>query len=183
MKYSADPAVIDSPSPEPLILRDVAPADFAAILALNDADVESLAPLSWSQLEHLAAIASSFRIAEAAHKVAGFLVAISSVCDHQSLNFRWFKQRYPRFIYIDRVVVGERARRSGVASKLYADLETHAATLASPLLTCEVNARPSNAASLAFHQRCGFQAVGLEERDNGAKAVSMLVKSCPGVAP
>jgi uncharacterized protein len=176
--------VTESPSPDPFVIRDAAPADFAAVLAHNHADVASLAPLASSQLERLALISSSFRVAEEAGRFAGFLLAISSDCDHQSLNFAWFKQRYPRFIYVDRVVVAERARRLGVASRLYADLEAHAATIGAPLLTCEVNVRPSNAASLAFHQRLGFESVGIEARDNGEKTVSMLVKRCRlGIEP
>ena len=148
---------------------------------MNQADVESLSPLALSELEHLAALSSSFRVAEVADRLAGFLIAITSDRDHRSLNFLWFKQRYARFLYIDRVVVGAHARRWGVASKLYAALVTHAATLDAPLLTCEVNIRPFNAASLAFHERAGFEAVGTEERDDGKKTVSMLVKNCrPG---
>jgi predicted GNAT superfamily acetyltransferase len=42
------------------------------------------------------------------------------------------------------------------------------------VLFCEVNVRPRNDASLAFHEAIGFREVGQQDTDGGAKRVSLL---------
>lgn len=42
-------------------------------------------------------------------------------------------------------------------------------------LACEVNTRPRNKDSLAFHERLGFKSVGEQDTDGGQKTVTMLL--------
>ena len=65
------------------------------------------------------------------------------------------------------------ARRRGVASSLYRDF-FHFAGPRTALVTCEVNTRPVNAESLAFHESFEFREVGSQETDGGAKTVSLM---------
>lgn len=44
-------------------------------------------------------------------------------------------------------------------------------------VTCEVNIRPPNPESLAFHDRQGFVEVGTQETEDGRKTVSLRAKS------
>src|SRR5882672_5699801 len=41
-------------------------------------------------------------------------------------NFLWFRLRYPRFVYVDRIVVTAAARGRGHARRLYDELFRHA---------------------------------------------------------
>ena len=50
-----------------------------------------------------------------------------------------------------------------VEYRLYADVERYARGIGAARLTCEVNVRPRNEVSLAFHERMGF--TGLDERE------------------
>ena len=45
---------------------------------------------------------------------------------------------------------------------------------ARPLLACEVNEQPPNPASMAFHERFGFAAVGRQETEGGTKQVALM---------
>lgn len=157
------------------MLRCVDDGDLREILALNrDSEVET-SPLDPPRLAQLAARAAFFKVAADDAGLAGFLLAFREDAAYDSLNFLWFKARFPRFLYIDRVVVRRERRQQGVASQLYADVEAHAASLNVPVLTCEVNLRPQNPASLAFHQRRGFSQVDTLELSAG-KLVSLQVK-------
>jgi len=157
-----------------MTVRPAAPDDVATVVALNEADRPHLSGLTLSKLERLAGLASYFRVAEHEGKVAGFLLAIPSAAEHEGTNFLWFKSRYTEaFLYIDRVVVAASARRAGIASRLYRDLEANAGV---SLVTCEINLRPPNPDSIAFHDRHGFLEVGTQDTENGAKTVSMRVK-------
>ncbi len=159
-----------------LTIRHARRADFGAIVALNEADLSHLSPLTVVSLERLAGIAAYFAVADVDGGVAGFLLAIQSDALHESVNFRWFQARYAKYVYIDRVVVASDARRAGIASLLYEDLELDARAWGAPLIACEINVRPPNPHSLAFHDRHGFIEVGAQNLDGGAKTVSMRVK-------
>ena len=63
-----------------------------------------------------------------------------------------------------------------MGAALYADLARHLPGDC-PVLTCEVNLRPPNLESLAFHRKLGFEPVGEQETGGGAKRVCLLVKS------
>jgi predicted GNAT superfamily acetyltransferase len=84
-----------------------------------------------------------------------------------SPNFQWFRKRYSRFVYIDRVIVGTAFRRQGLAQALYAHLFETARAAGQTRVVCEVNAEPANPVSDAFHAALGFQPVGLAALPNG----------------
>ena len=42
--------------------------------------------------------------------------------EYDSPNYLWFRARYPRFVYVDRMAVAEASRGRGYARRLYADL-------------------------------------------------------------
>src|SRR5690606_20884494 len=127
--------------------------------------------LSWLEPERL-----SFLLGQAFHachvgESEAFLITFDQDADYDSPNFLWFRQRYARFIYIDRVVVDERARGRGHARRLYEDLFKRAAEAGHDTIVCEVNADPPNPQSDAFHERLGFHEVGAAEIHGGAKTV------------
>ncbi len=137
------------------VLRDVQPADLPGVLALNDAAVPHVNRITLDDFAGFAGTAEYFRVAAIAERVAGFLVALTPDAEYQSPNFLWFRERYPSFVYVDRIVVSADARGGGVGGLLYDDLARYTRPLA-PMITCEVNIRPANEGSLAFHARHGF---------------------------
>ncbi|MFC1824434.1 GNAT family N-acetyltransferase, partial [Thermodesulfobacteriota bacterium] len=117
-----------------------------------------------------------FKIALHEDAVAGFLLALSPGAKYQSLNYRWFSEHYDQFIYVDRVVVSSIYAGSGFGKLLYEDLE-QAALKEATVLTCEVNLKPANPNSLAFHQKLGFKEVGQQDTEGGRKKVCLMCKA------
>lgn len=150
-------------------------SDLAALDQLNRDAVPHVNDVGLEGLRRLGAQAAYFRLVENGEGPLGFLLAMTQEADYDSPNFLWFKARYPRFLYIDRVVVGESARRLGVGSVLYRDLIAFGANLA-PVLTCEVNLRPANPGSISFHERFGFSQAGTQDTENGKKTVSLMTR-------
>jgi len=158
-------------------------ADYPEILALNESALPHVNRISTHDLAEFAAQSCYFRIARKEEKLVGFLLAFSQEASYHSPNFLWFRDRYPRFVYIDRIVVAPSSRREGIGCRLYADLE-HAARAYARVLTCEVNLDPPNPGSFAFHERSGFCEVGRQHTDGGAKLVCLMSKDLsPRVVP
>jgi predicted GNAT superfamily acetyltransferase len=158
------------------MIRDATEADLPAMLALNAACVPEITPITLPALRALVAQAPHVRVVERERSFAGVLLGLSERAQYASPYFQWFKDRYPRFFYVDRVMVVDGARRAGVGRELYVDVEAYARRAGYPVLTCEVNVRPANIASLSFHRKQGFIAVGTLESAGGDKAVTMLAK-------
>lgn len=150
-------------------------ADYPDILALNESALPHVNRISADDLGGFAEQSCYFRIVRDGEMLAGFLLAFSQGALYYSPNFIWFRDRYPRFVYIDRIVVASSHRRLGVGRLLYADLEDVASAQA-PDLTCEVNLVPPNPGSFAFHERSGFVEVGRQHTDGGQKLVCLMSK-------
>ena len=128
---------------------ETVPAELqAAVLALNN---EHAKELSWLEPEQLSALLSGAFYARRIGAMEAFIVTFDQDARYDSPNFLWFRERYPRFVYVDRVVVAAEARGRGHARRLYDDLFAHAARAGHMLVTCEVNSDPPNPASDAFH--------------------------------
>jgi predicted GNAT superfamily acetyltransferase len=150
-------------------------ADYTEILALNESGLPHVNRISTDDLAEFAAQCRYFKVAREAGRIDAFLLAFSERAAYDSPNFLWFRDRYPRFVYIDRIVVAPSRRRSGIARILYADLEREARAHA-PDLTCEVNLDPPNPGSLEFHERSGFLEVGRQHTGGGEKYVCLMSK-------
>ena len=161
-------------------IRDAQAGDFDAILALNEASVSLLSPLSPRRLAGLHAQAALHRVAEREGEVIGFLLAFRQGADYESPNYLWFAARYPQFLYVDRVVVADAARGQGVGALLYRDMFEFAAASGARLVTCEFDVDPPNPASAQFHARFGFREVGRQWVADGRKQVSLQVAPVQG---
>jgi uncharacterized protein len=152
---------------------DVAPGTplGAAVLALNNAHARELSWLAPQRLQFL--VASAF-LARRIGEVDAFLLAFDQDAPYDSPNFLWFRARYPRFVYVDRVVVARVARGRGLARALYSDLFDAAAGAGHGRVVCEVNSRPPNPESDAFHAALGFVEVGRASVHNDSKDVRYL---------
>ena len=158
-------------------LRDASREDFAAVLALNEASVEVLSPLSAERLEALHGQSAYHKVVDAGGGIGAFLLAFREGTAYDSPNYRWFDERYPAFLYIDRIVVGSAHRGSGLGAMLYEDVAAFAARERVPWLTCEFDIEPPNPASMRFHERLGFREVGTQWLGGKKKRVSLQAKS------
>ncbi len=152
----------------------ILPAHLPAILALNQRFAGEMAPLTAAQLD---ALVTSSVYARCMGTVDGFLVAFDQNSDYDGENFRWFKARFERFLYVDRIAVDPTAHGRGIAKALYADCIAWAVRHHHTLLTCEINTDPPNPASAALHSALGFRKIGSAQLDTGAKTVAYLANS------
>ena len=109
-----------------LSIRDVQPHDLDSVLALNNAAGSTILPLDAAGLHSLYEQASYFRLAEVEGHVAAFLLALREDADYASANYRWFREHYAQFVYIDRIVVAKPYRGLGLGRVLYADVTSYA---------------------------------------------------------
>jgi len=98
-----------------------------------------------------------FNVFEVNERIVGFLMAMDHNANYHSINFIWFKNKFNKFYYIDRVIVDESMRGKGIASLLYRELID---TKGDIPLVAEVSINPSNEGSLIFHDKIGFKEVG-----------------------
>lgn len=157
------------------MLRSGTAADAEAVLALNNASVPHVNALTRETLAEIVAMSAHYTVAEDAEGILGFVLCIAAGRAYWSDNYRWFGERYEEFLYLDRVAVAARAQRQGVGRALYEHMH-QAVRGAWPRVALEVNLRPPNPGSVAFHEALGYSAVGVRESGNGAHAVQMFVR-------
>jgi predicted GNAT superfamily acetyltransferase len=144
-----------------------------ALLALNNAHAVELSRLDPDRLSRLVGEAFlAMRIGEA----DAFLLAFDQRADYDSPNFQWFRARYDRFVYVDRVVTAPSARGQGVGRRLYGELLARARAAGHDRIVCEVNIDPPNPASDAFHAALGFVEVGTAALPGSGKVVRYLAR-------
>jgi predicted GNAT superfamily acetyltransferase len=167
-----------------MVIREAAAQDHAAILALNNGAVPHVNELTQDEFAWIVSHAGYFRVAVDESGLAGFVIAFPPGLEYWSLNYRWFTDffRGGAFLYLDRIVVAERARSTGVGRALYADIDRFARNTW-PCIALEVNLLPPNPGSLAFHERLGFRRVGVREEDDGAKAVVLMERATSSSTP
>jgi len=156
-------------------IRDVQDGDLAGVLQLNEAVVPAVNSIDIGQLRWFAAHAAYFRVAVRGPELGAFLIGLRPGTEYASPNYRWFCERYDDFGYIDRVAVAAKARRHGLATRLYRDFESSLPRSAGRL-TCEVNIEPPNESSMRFHEGYGFRRIGSQRVDNGHKRVAMMAR-------
>jgi len=138
-------------------LRTPTADDTAAMLALNNEFAVETSLLDMASLQQLVAWSFHVRIAG---RMNGFCIALDQEAPYQNVNFDWFRRKYPRFVYIDRVIVAAHARGQGIARDMYGDLKRAVANAGQDVLCCEINIEPPNPASDRFHEAFGFVEVG-----------------------
>jgi len=155
------------------LAHPITPASLPAILALNNAHAQELSWLEMPKLENLVREAFlALRVGE----VDAFLLAFDQDADYDSTNFLWFKARYPRFAYVDRVAVAKPARGKGHARLFYETLFDKARAAGHTIVACEVNSDPPNPGSDAFHAAMGFAEVGSAAIYGGERTVRYFVR-------
>ena len=149
--------------------------DEGAILALNEAHRTETSALDAPMLHAL--LSQALHVGLRNRGRDAFLIALDQDALSGSPNFQWFKTRYRRFVYVDRVIVAPAKRGRGIARSLYEELFAAAAQASHSLVACEVNVEPPNPVSDAFHEALDFSEVGRAVIHGGEKQVRYLVRT------
>lgn len=156
-------------------LRPVADADLDALVALNAASVPAVSAADDAHMRRLVSGASPAWVVERDGELTAFVLLFRPGADYESPNYRWFSERYPDFLYVDRVVVAASERGGGLGTALYDAVADEAVRVGAPVVAAEVNLDPPNPGSSRFHRRCGFEQVGTQ-RLGESYEVEMLVR-------
>ena len=138
------------------------------LLRMSNASAKETSLLSPDQLDRLIDRA---KVALVIPPANAFLLAFEPSDDYDGGHFLWFRSRFEKFLYIDRVVVAREHRRHGLGRMLYGEAFKRAANVP---VVCEVNLQPPNPVSDKFHAAQGFEEVGRATIDDGAKIVRYL---------
>jgi len=156
-------------------IRDMVEPDFASIVSLNDAEVQQTSPMDLGRLRLLVAMASYCKVAVVEGQVAAFVIALREGASYENGNYTWFAARFPRFLYVDRIVVSAGFSGHRIGTRLYGDMFELARSHGIGVITCEYNIQPPNPSSRAFHDKFGFREVGTHWVAGGTKLVSLQV--------
>ncbi len=159
-----------------IVIRNARPEDYDFILKVNEVNVEVLSPMPMERMLWLKEMSDMFVVAEVNGELAAFLIAIREGQPYDSENYVWFSEKYPQFLYIDRIVIDEPFRAAGLGRALYQAVKDRAIGTGVKVVTCEVDTIPYNETSLKFHEAMGFREVGEQIIRGGAIKVSL--KAC-----
>ena len=143
------------------------------LLQINNSNTRETSMLTREKFDRMISLA---RVATFIAPGAAFLLAFAENDEFDGGHFLWFRSRFDRFLYVDRVVVAEDRRRLGLGRVLYADLFKRAEEFGHRNIVCEVNLQPPNPISDRFHAAQGFEEVGRATIENGAKTVRYLLR-------
>ncbi len=156
-------------------------ADLEVLLALNNEHAAELSLLDAPSFKRL--FRSAF-LARQTKETDAFVVAFDETGDYDSPNFLWFKARFDRFVYVDRIAVAESARGRGLARRLYDSVFAAARAAGTERVVCEINLDPPNPGSIRFHEALGFVQIGHVKLLESGKTVGYyeraLIEADPG---
>jgi len=144
-----------------MMIRAAGKKDLSAIIRLNNCEAGWVGVKGNAFFETCLNI-PFFYVIEEQGKISGFLMAMSQSCDYGSKNFLWFKDRYKRFYYVDRVIIDHKERGKGLGTALYHELLKNRNSVP---VVAEVSIDPLNATSIRFHEKLGFKEVGIFSAD------------------
>ncbi len=161
-----------------LRMRIMRASDVPTVTALNNAAYPAVTTLTEEEMADLFSLCDISLVATNRDKqVAAFLLSINMGKPYESENYRWFEERGVRHQYIDRIVVSPSAKGTGIGRALYESVFEHARQCGANEVTAEINVRPANPSSMAFHERLGFQRLSEQETKGGSVRVALLARS------
>ena len=133
------------------LIRPIAPADMARVLDLNEANVPAVGSLDADRLATIVGESPIALVVEVDDLIVGFCLVLGSDATYDSVNYRWFAERYDDHMYLDRVAFDDAFQGLGLGTMVYAEVDRLLATFEGvKRLTLEINFEPPNEQSLAF---------------------------------
>ena len=154
-------------------LRRLTPEDVPRMVVINEQGLPGTGKVSEAEMADLLSLSELALGYDDDNVLNGFVLCLLPKTSYGSLNYAWFNQHYDEFLYVDRIAVAENVRSRGIGTHLYNKVIDHAQQLGVPV-TAEVSLRPPNPGSMRFHNRHGFEKVGVFEQ--AKKAVTMLIR-------
>jgi uncharacterized protein len=105
------------------VVRPVTPADLPRLLEINQANVPAVGSVDLDRLGFLVAESPIALAVELDAELVGFCLVLAADSAYDSVNYRWFTERHDRFMYLDRVAFDAAARRKGLGTLLYGELD------------------------------------------------------------
>ncbi len=159
-------------------MRVMRVSDVPAVTALNNTAHPAVTTLTEEKMALLFDLCNIRLVAtNRDRQVTAFLLSLGMGKKYDSENYRWFEERGVRHQYIDRVVVGASAKGTGIGRALYESVFEHARQCGANEVTAEVNVRPANAGSMAFHEHLGFRRLSEQETKGDSIRVALLARS------
>lgn len=156
-------------------LRNATTEDINDIIQINEEAIPAVNSVSYKAFLNFYKKRMYFKVAvDINNIICGFLLVLPSGLDYKSLNYKWFTERYSKFVYIDRIAVSEKSRNMGIGKSLYLDLEKSLNEY--DKIACEFNIEPPNLISKYFHESLNYQNVGYQYTENNTKRVSLMIK-------
>ena len=155
-----------------LEIRQLGKSDVDSIWKINEDGLPGTGKVSPEEIEALLDFSSLAVGAYYGEELAGFVICLPPKTAYGSLNYAWFNQRYNEFLYVDRIAVATQYQNQRIGTMLYGFVKRNAIENGIPV-TAEVNIQPPNPGSMRFHDRHGFQQVGVLEHDE--KSVALFV--------
>ena len=141
-----------------------------SIYNLNQANTPEVGSLeSMQHLKQLIEFSSYNLLVLKENEIVGFIICIREGSAYWSENYKFFTKRLKKFIYVDRVAIDEQHRRAGLGQAIYEDIFLQASH-DSLSIALEVNTQPVNQPSLNFHEKMGFDQVGIRDFDDHSVA-------------
>ena len=158
------------------LIRPIEPDDLDHILAINEANTPEVGSVDAERMRFIVGESPIALAVEVGNTIAGFCLVLGSDSTYDSVNYRWFTERYDDFMYLDRVAFAASHRGQGLGTLLYSEVDRAMAELDNVgHLALEVNVDPPNEGSLRFHARLGFVEVGQQDTPYGIR-VSMQMR-------
>ena len=141
-----------------------------SIYDLNQANTPEVGSLeSMQHLKQLIEFSSYNLLVLCNDEIVGFIICMREGSAYGSENYKFFTQRLKKFLYVDRVAIDERHRRAGLGQAIYENIFAQASHDSLPI-ALEVNTQPVNQPSLNFHEKMGFDQVGIRDFDDHSVA-------------
>ena len=141
-----------------------------SIYNLNQANTPEVGSLeSMQHLKQLIEFSSYNLLVLKENEIVGFIICMREGSTYWSENYQFFTEMLKKFIYVDRVAIDEQHRRAGLGQAIYEDLFSQANNESLPI-ALEVNTQPVNQPSLNFHEKMGFDQVGIRDFDDHSVA-------------
>ena len=149
-------------------------SDIELLYTLNQQNVPELGALECTaSLKSLIKKSFKILILKDLNKIIGFCLLFKEDSSYDSPNYLYFKNKFDKFLYIDRVVVASDFTGKG-GGKLMYDQVFKIAAHENLTVCCEVNEKPINKVSLSFHKKLGFSKTN--EKVYAEKKVAFLEK-------
>jgi predicted GNAT superfamily acetyltransferase len=164
------------PAEPDVVIRPVESLDVDRILEINQANVPEVGSVDAERMAYLVDESPIALVVDVDGEIVGFCLVLPADSDYDSVNYRWFTERFDDFLYLDRVAFTAEAQGRGLGTLLYAEVDRLMVERGEAShLALEVNVEPPNEPSLAFHARRGFVEVGQQDTPYGIR-VSMQMR-------